>query len=265
MARTNPGFTQSGAFSQDASPELLEKLYNAPSAKPSEPMTVEDTVAKTALSFGLVVIAAVFGWMFTASNPAAAMSVVMVASIAGLVLAMVNIFKRQPSAGLILLYSAVQGVWLGAISFLFETLYPGIVLQAVLATLSVFAVTLVLFASGKVRASARATKVFMIALIGYFVFSIVNVFVMIFGGAGGNAWGLNGSVHIFGIPLGVILGILVVILGAYSLVLDFDAVQQGVRNRAPKQYAWQAAFGIMVTMIWLYTEILRMLAIARQN
>lgn len=265
MATANPAFTRTDAFAQDASPELLQKLYDGPSATPTEPMTVEDTVAKTALNFVLVLAGAAFGWWLLVSNPAAGVTSVWIASIAGFALAMVNIFKREPSAPLVLLYSAVQGVWLGAMSMLFETMYPGIVAQAVIATLSVFAVTLLLFASGKVRASAKATKVFMIALFGYLIYSVINLFVMMFGGAGGNPWGLNGSVEIFGIPLGVILGILVVIMGAYSLVLDFDMVQRGVQNKAPKVYGWRAAFGIMVTMIWLYTEILRLLAIARQN
>jgi uncharacterized YccA/Bax inhibitor family protein len=137
------------------------------------------------------------------------------------------------------------------------------VLQAVIATLVVVGVTLALFASGKIRASKKATKVFLIALIGYAVFSLVNVGIMIFGGAGGNPWGLRGSVEIFGIPLGVVLGVFVVLLAAYSLVLDFDFIQKGVQNKAPRKYGWTGAFGIMVTVIWLYLELLRMLAIAR--
>ena len=142
-------------------------------------------------------------------------------------------------------------------------MYPGVVVQAVIATFVVVGVTLALFASGKIRASKKATKVFMIAMIGYLVFSVVNIFIMIFGGAGGNPWGLRGSVEIFGIPLGVILGVFVVILAAYSLVLDFDFIQKGVQNQAPRKYGWTGAFGIMVTVIWLYLELLRMFAIAR--
>ncbi|TPW93743.1 Bax inhibitor-1/YccA family protein, partial [Schumannella luteola] len=150
------------------------------------------------------------------------------------------------------------------ISAFYEMQWPGIISQAVLATLSVVGVTLALFASGKVRASAKATKVFLIAMVGYLLFSVINVFVMIFGGADANPWGLRGSVELFGIPLGLILGVFAVLLGAYSLVLDFDFIQKGVQNRIPKKYQWTGAFGIMVTVIWLYTEILRLLAIARR-
>jgi len=134
----------------------------------------------------------------------------------------------------------------------------------VIATIVVVGVTLALFASGKIRASKRATKIFLVAMIGYAVFSLVNLGIMIFGGANGNPWGLRGDVEIFGIPLGVVLGVFVVILAAYSLVLDFDFIQRGVQNRAPRRFGWTGAFGIMVTVIWLYLEILRMLAIARR-
>ena len=180
----------------------------------------------------------------------------------GFVLAMVNIFKKKVSVPLVFAYAAFQGLFVGGISAYFEVIWPGIVVQATLATLVVVGVTLALFASGKIRASKRATKIFLIAMVGYLVFSLVNVFMMMFG-ATDSAVGLSSSVEIFGIPLGLLMGPLVIIMGAYSLVLDFDLIQQGVRNGAPRQFAWRAAFGIMVTVIWLYVEILRIIAIAR--
>jgi uncharacterized YccA/Bax inhibitor family protein len=266
----NPAFSRNPAFSEKGgvvaapvTPSADELLahYNQPSANAVETdrMTVEDTVMKSAISFVVLLAGAAIGWM---TYPAAPWLWV-VGGLVGFVLALVNIFKREPSAPLILAYAGAQGLFIGGISLLFESLYPGIVVQAVVATLVVVGVTLALFASGKIRASKKATKVFLIAMVGYLVFSLVNVGIMIFGGADGNPWGLRGSVEIAGIPLGVILGIFVVILAAYSLVLDFDAIQQGVRNRAPRKYGWSGAFGIMVTVIWLYTEILRMFAIAR--
>ena len=137
-----------------------------------------------------------------------------------------------------------------------------------MATLSVVGVTLALFASGKVRASKRATKIFMIAMLGYLVFSLINVVMMMFGAfSGPNSAGPFGMgsqpSFLFGIPWGVLIGVLVVIMAAYSLVLDFDSIQSGVRNGAPRQMAWLGAFGIMVTVVWLYVEILRIIAIAR--
>jgi uncharacterized YccA/Bax inhibitor family protein len=158
-------------------------------------------------------------------------------------------------------YAVVQGFFLGVISFVYNSQWDGIVLQAVLATLTVVGVTLALFASGKVRASAKATKVFMIAMVGYLVFSVINMLLVSFG-AIGNPWGVGG-IEVFGIPLGALIGVVAVLLGAYSLVLDFDFIQKGVANRIPAKYEWSGAFGIMVTVIWLYLELLRLLAITR--
>ena len=269
MAGSNPAFTRSPAFSaqaggvavaQDISAQQLDEIYNRSSAPAEgETMTVENTIVKTVISFILLLAGAAIGWITAPAVPLLWIG----AAIVAFVLALVNIFKKEPSAPLILAYAAAEGVFIGGISAFHEAIWPGVVVQAVIATLVVVGVTLALFASGKIRASAKATKVFLIAMVGYLVFSLVNVGIMIFGGAGGNPWGLRGSVEIFGIPLGVILGVFVVILAAYSLVLDFDFIQRGVNNKAPAKYGWTGAFGIMVTVVWLYLELLRMFAIAR--
>lgn len=269
MAGSNPAFTRSPAFSaqaggvavaQDISAQQLDEIYNRSSAPAEgETMTVENTIVKTVISFILLLAGAAIGWITAPAVPLLWIG----AAIVAFVLALVNIFKKEPSAPLILAYAAAEGVFIGGISAFYEAIWPGVVVQAVIATLVVVGVTLALFASGKIRASAKATKVFLIAMVGYLVFSLVNIGIMIFGGAGGNPWGLRGSVEIFGIPLGVILGVFVVILAAYSLVLDFDFIQRGVNNKAPAKYGWTGAFGIMVTVVWLYLELLRMFAIAR--
>ncbi|RUQ98944.1 Bax inhibitor-1/YccA family protein [Labedella endophytica] len=266
MAMDNPAFRNSAfqqggqvataSTQQGLSAEELVQMYNRPAAAPTQTdrMTVEDTIAKTGISFGVLLVAAVVGWQF----PALAIP----AAIVGFVLALVNIFKKEPSPGLILAYAGAQGLFVGGISGIFEAQWAGIVTQAVIATLVVVGVTLALFASGKIRASKRATKIFLVAMIGYAVFSLVNVGMMFFG-ATDSAFGLRSDIEIMGIPLGIILGIFVVLMAAYSLVLDFDMIQQGVRNRAPRKYGWTGAFGIMVTVVWLYLELLRMFAIAR--
>ena len=267
MALNNPAFrneafTSQGAVAaaQDVSAQQLDEIYNRPSAPvQGEVMTVENTIQKTVLTFAFLLAGAAVGWLTFQTIPFLWIG----AGLVGFVLALVNIFKKEPSPALIIAYSAAQGVFVGGISGFYEQQFPGIVLQAVIATFVVVGVTLALFASGKIRASKKATKIFLIAMIGYAVFSLVNLGIMLFGGAGGNPWGLRGSVEIFGIPLGVILGVFVVILAAYSLVLDFDFIQKGAQNKAPAKYGWTGAFGIMVTVIWLYLELLRMLAIAR--
>ncbi len=267
MALNNPAFrneafTSQGAVAaaQDVSAQQLEEIYNRPSAPvQGEVMTVENTITKTVLTFAVLLVGAAVGWFTIGVVPFLFVG----AGLVGFVLALVNIFKKEPSPALILLYSLAQGVFIGGISAFYEAQFSGIVVQAVIATLVVVGVTLALFASGKIRASKRATKVFLIAMIGYALFSVVNIFIMLFGGANGNPWGLRGDVTILGIPLGVILGVVVVLLAAYSLVLDFDFIQKGAQNKAPAKYGWTGAFGIMVTVIWLYLELLRMFAIAR--
>jgi uncharacterized YccA/Bax inhibitor family protein len=232
-------------------------------------MTVEDTVVKTVSLFAILLVTAAVGWVWTYGGltPTANMSILpwMLGALGGFVLALVIIFtsRKKVRPGLIFAYAAFEGLFVGGISAYFNAQWNGIVLQAVLATLSVVGVTLALFASGKIRASAKATKIFLIAMVGYLVFSLINVGLMLFNvPIAGGPFGLL-SQPVFGIPLGLIIGVLVVLMAAYSLVLDFDQVQQGVRNGAPRQYGWLSAFGIMVTIVWLYIEILRILAILR--
>ncbi|MFF7681875.1 Bax inhibitor-1/YccA family protein [Microbacterium sp. NPDC007973] len=251
----------------------IEGAYAAPSASAVDTgrMTVEDTVMKTLALFGILVVTAVVGWIWSmagvsAANPNPSAAPMIVGGLVGFVLAMVATFKKKPSVPVFVAYAAFEGLFVGGISAFFEFILPGIVLQATLGTLSVVGVTLALFASGKIRASARATKIFMIAMVGYLVFSLVNLGLMLFNvPIAGGAFGLRSNVEIFGIPLGVIIGVFVVIMAAYSLVLDFDQIQRGVRNGAARVYGWVGAFGIMVTVVWLYVEILRLIAIVRGN
>ncbi|CAN5287432.1 Bax inhibitor-1/YccA family protein [soil metagenome] len=275
MATSNPAFNRSPAFSsnrdvvaklQSSSASVktenmtaaqLTDLYSVPSATPSDTdrMTYEDTIVKIVVSFVILLIGAAVGWFV----PVLALP----AAIVGFVLALVNIFKKKPSPALVLSYAAVEGIFVGGITVFFESRFPGIAVQAVLGTLVVVGVTLALFVSGKIRASKRATKVFLIAMIGYGVFSLIN-FILIATGVNSDAFGLRGTVLVFGIPLGIILGPLVIIMAAYSLVLDFDSIKTGVQRGAQRIYGWTAAFGIMVTVVWLYLEILRLLALLRR-
>lgn len=255
-----------------AAAATIEGAYAAPSASAVDTgrMTVEDTVMKTLALFGILVVTAVVGWIWSmagvsVANPNPSAAPMIVGGLVGFVLAMVATFKKKPSVPVFVAYAAFEGLFVGGISAFFEFMFPGIVLQATLATLSVVGVTLALFASGKVRASARATKIFMIAMVGYMVFALVNLGLMLFNAPiAGGPFGLY-SMTVAGIPLGLIIGVLVVIMAAYSLVLDFDQIQRGVRNGAARVYGWVGAFGIMVTVVWLYVEILRLIAILRGN
>ncbi|GAA1687134.1 Bax inhibitor-1/YccA family protein [Microcella alkalica] len=267
MATSNPAFSNSPAFthnatkaiqfSQTPSAEQLDELYGRPAAtaEQTDRMTYENTIQKIVGSFAVLLAAAAIGWFV----PLLAIP----AAIAGFVVSLVLIFKKKPSAPLTLAYAALEGLFVGGISAIFEQIAPGVATQAVIATFVIIGVVLVLFRSGKIRASKRATKVFMIAIIGYAVFSLINLGLIVFG-VNSDPWGMRGG-EIFGIPVALLLGVLVILLASYSLVLDFDSIQQGVRRGAPAAFGWQAAFGIMVTVVWLYIEILRMLAILRGN
>jgi uncharacterized YccA/Bax inhibitor family protein len=269
MATSNPAFTNSPAFTQSAAKAVqwtqepnaqqLDELYARSSATPDQMdrMTYENTITKIVIAFGVLLVGAVIGWMIPA--------LLVPAAIVGFVLALVNIFKKKPSPALVLAYAGAQGVFVGGISGIFEQVNPGIVTQAVLGTFAVVGVVLALFASGKVRASKRATKIFLVAIVGYAVFSLINMGLVLFG-ATDSAFGLRSEPSpLFGIPWGVLIGVFVILLASYSLVLDFDSIKTGVQRGAPAAFGWSAAFGIMMTVIWLYLEILRMLAILRGN
>ena len=259
MSNSNPAFSRSLAFREGPTrtPDAatLDAMYDKPSATGSDTgrMTYEDTVMKTLIAFGVLLAGALVGWVF----PALAIPGLII----GLVLALVNIFKKQPSRGLILAYAGFEGLFVGGISAIFNSMWEGIVTQAVFGTLAVIGVTLFLFLSGKFRTSPRMNRIVMVAMVGYLVFSLTNFGLMMFGATDG-MFGLR-SMEIFGIPLGVVLGILVVFLAAYSLVMDFESIKAGVERGATRVYGWQGAFGIMVTVVWLYVEILRLLAILR--
>jgi uncharacterized YccA/Bax inhibitor family protein len=240
--------------------EVLEQAYDLPAATPGQTgrMTVEDTIIKTILSFAVLLVGAAIGWAF------ASPLVMIVGMVGGLVLGLVNTFKKVPSPGLIMAYAVLQGIFVGAISMVFNSMWDGIVTQAVIGTLGVIGITLFLFVSGRFRSSARMTKIVTVAMVGYLVYQIVNMILMATGVTGDAQFGLS-SANIMGIPLGLIIGVVVVFLAAYSLVLDFESIQIGAQRGVPAVYAWQGAFGILVTVVWLYLEILRMLAIARGN
>ncbi|MFB0839157.1 Bax inhibitor-1/YccA family protein [Arthrobacter sp. E44] len=250
-----------GTQPQNMTDEQLRQMYAQPSAGPADTgrMTFDDVIMKTAACLGAVIAGAAVT-LVVAQGLASLLMIV--GALGGFVLALVNTFKKQPSPALILAYAALEGLFLGGLTRILDGMFPGVGLQAVIGTLSVFAVTLVLFKSGKVRATPRAMRFFMIAVIGYAVFALINM-IMMWTGAVQSPFGLRTSVEIFGIPLGVFIGLLAIGLAAFSLIMDFTSIEEGVRSGAPQRFSWTAAFGLTVTLVWLYVEIIRLLAILR--
>jgi uncharacterized YccA/Bax inhibitor family protein len=247
----NPAFNgRGGAPTQEVTPESLQAMYNAPSATAVDTgrMTYEDTITKTTGLFAILLVGAAVGWLVP--------GLAILGALVGFVLGLVNSFKRSPSVPLIVAYAAFEGLFVGGISAIFEARFPGLAVQAVLATLVVVGVVLALFRSGKIRASAKATKIFMIAMVSYLVFSLVNFGLVAFGVLD-SPFGLRSGM------LGLLIGAAAVLMASYSLVLDFDFIQRAVRSGQPRKLGWQAAFGLMVTVVWLYVEFLRIFAILR--
>lgn len=219
-------------------------------------MTYDDVIVKTSLCLTVVIVSAAISWWVTAASPAAGMIMLFVGLLGGFGLAMFNIFAKNVRPGAVIAYSALEGLMLGALSQVTDAQIPGVVGQAVIATFAVFAVTLALFASGTVRNSPKMQRFVLISLIGLIASRLLIWVVSIF------APGVQGAMdqQIFGIPLAVFVSIFAVVVGAMALIGDFDQVQVGVRMGAPAKYSWASAFGIMVTLIWLYVEILNLLS-----
>jgi len=258
---SDKAFKPGATINQDGSTVSASDLqyqFDQPSAGPVDRgrMSYEGVIAKTSGMIILAFLTAVPGYMFF--NFAG----LMVSAIGGMILGLVLAFKKTTTPALAILYAAVEGYFLGSLSQYIETAFdvPGAALQALLATACTFAVCLWLYRSGRVRYTPKLQKFLMIGGISYLLFSLVNIGMMLFG-ATDSAWGLRTDVEIMGLPLGVLIGAFAVILGCISLIGDFDFVDNGVKNGLPAEYDWKAAFGIVVTLVWLYIEFLRIIAI----
>lgn len=237
----------------------LESMYDAPSATSVQMrrMTYDDVVIKTGGLLALLVVVAAVSYNLT---PQVGTGLVWGGMLVGLVLGLVNAFKRNPSPPLIIAYAIAEGVFLGGISWVFEafTIAGGsaqpIILQAVLATFGTFFAALLLFRSGKVRVTPKFTRWLIIALSGYVVFSLANVVMSFFVASDGFGPLRNG-------PWGILIGLLAVGMAAASLIVDFDGIKRGVEGGVPAKYSWTASFGLLVTLVWLYLELLRIFAI----
>lgn len=221
-------------------------------------MTLNGTVNKTALLLVITLAGALFSWsQFSAAmgagNPGAIMPYVWGGAIGGFVVALITIFKKEWSPVTAPLYAALEGLFLGAISAMFELRYPGIVTQAVLATFGTLAALLMAYRSGLIKATENF-KLGVVAATG-------GIALMYLAQIGMNLFGFQGMSFINGSSaLGIGFSVVVVIVAALNLVLDFDFIEQGVERGAPKFMEWYAAFGLLVTLVWLYLEMLRLLS-----
>ena len=228
----------------------------APPTTGDRPMTVDDVVTKTAVTLGLALISGVITAIAVLSKTINPVPPMLIGMLAGLVLALVIIFKRTPSPALVLSYSIAEGVFLGAITGVFEWIRPGIGFQAILGTGLVFGVMLVVYRTGAIKVTPKLTK-WIIGATGAAVgLMLVNLLLSLFG--------VHTGLREAG-PLGIGISLLMIGIAAFNFLLDFDMADQMIRTGTPSRYAWYVAFGLMVTLVWLYLEILRLLSYLNQE
>lgn len=224
----------------------------APTAPPqtARPMTIDDVVTKTATTLAITIGTGAATYIV---GGAAAMALALPAAIIGLVISLVIIFKKKVSPALVIAYSAVEGVFLGGISYLFASMVnPGIIMQAIAGTMGVFAAMLVVYKTGAIRVTPKLTKWIIGAMAGAAVLMLVNLVASFFV-AGGLGLRDGGA-------LGIGFSLLCIGIAAFSFLLDFDAADRAIKGGVDAKMSWYIAFGLMTTLVWLYLEILRLLA-----
>jgi uncharacterized YccA/Bax inhibitor family protein len=231
--------------------------YSAPSpyaATSTRYLTMDDVVAKTGISFLVTVLAAAAVWALPGQ---AAWGLAIPAVLVAFVLGLVITFKQIANPAATLAYGALYGVALGAISEAFNEIYPGIVMQALIGTFGVFGGMLLVYKTGAIRVTPKLTRWVLAAGIGVLVLMLANLVAAWIGG--GDGLGLRD-----GGPLAIVFSLVVIGVAAFFLLLDFDMADEAIRRGAPAKFAWYIAFGLLVTVVWLYLEILRLLSYFRE-
>lgn len=234
--------------------------FDRPTPVGTDRMTIDDVIMKTAIMLGLIFFTAAVTWV--ANLEALAFP----AALVGLGLALFIIFKQKTNPVLILSYAAVEGVFLGGFSkFIGQRVVDGsvgdpgagtaIVVQALIGTAGVAALMLFLFRSGRIRVTPQFQRMVILATAGFVVLILANLVYSLFS----DSAGLRGG------SIGILIGVVAIGLASMNLVLDFDLIEKAERQGVPREFGWLAAFGLVVTLVWLYTEILRLLSLLNQR
>jgi uncharacterized YccA/Bax inhibitor family protein len=211
-----------------------------PAAAPAvQPMTIDDVVVKTVTLLGITGLSAVAAWTLIPD------------AIVGLVLGLVISFSRMANPALVVTYAVVEGAFVGLVSKVFENLYNGIVLQAVIATFGVFFLMAILYRARVIRATPKFARVLIAVMAGLFAVMLINFVLALFG--------VNTGLRDGG-AVGILFSLVCIVVASMSFILSFNEVEEGVRMGLPQRYSWTAAFGILVSLIWLYLEVLRLLS-----
>ena len=226
----------------------------------SRPLTIDDVVTKTGITLGVLSITAVISYFLVSANVGLAMPFTLVGSLGGLALVLIATFgRKQDNPAIVLSYAALEGLFLGAISFVLANFRVSganagsLIGQAVLGTVGVFFGMLVVYKTGAIRVTPKFTRFIVASMIGALVLMLGNMVISMFGSHDGGPLRNGGTVSI-------IFSLLMIGIAAFSFLLDFDAADQMIRAGAPEKAAWGIALGLTVTLVWLYLEILRLLS-----
>ena len=251
---SNPAFSSKSFGGFVAVDPNAPNAPNASTRTGARAMTIQGTVDKTAILLAITIFAAIWPWrtLFETRDPGTVVPFMLVGALGGFIVAMVTIFKKSWAPVTAPIYAACEGLALGSISAMFEVRYHGIAFQAMALTFGVLAVMLIAYKTRLIKAT-EGFKLGVIAATG--AIALVYLLSMVLGMFGVHMGFMSSSG-----PLGIGISLVVVFVAALNLVLDFDVVEQGARMGAPKFMEWYGAFGILVTLVWLYLEMLRLLA-----
>ncbi|MET9029383.1 Bax inhibitor-1/YccA family protein [Nocardia sp. NPDC004168] len=253
------GVTSAGQFGNQYGqyPQQYGQYQQAPPTTRS--MTIDDVVTKTGITLAVLALSAIVSYGLTNANTSLAPLFVIGGGLVGLVLVLIATFaNKMDNPAIVLSYAVAEGLFLGALSFMFTNIEFGgvggsaLIGQAVLGTFGVFAGMLVVYKTGAIRVTPRFTRIIVGAMIGILVLMLGNLVASFFidGGLGLRDGG----------PLAIVFSLVVIAIAAFSFLLDFDAADQLIRAQAPERAAWGVALGLTVTLVWLYVEILRLLS-----
>jgi len=243
---------------RSSNPALSESTFQSEPRSLDQPMTLRGTVNKTFLLTAIVAVAGAFAWSHCQSSPSSAGLFITAGAIGGLVISLVTIWKKHLSAITAPLYAAAEGLFLGTLSMMMEHMYHGIVLQAVMLTLGTLFGLLAAYQMNLIRATENFRLGLFAATAGI---GIVYLVTMVLGFFGVHIPYIHGSGMV-----GIGFSLFVVVIAALNLVMDFDFIERGAQSGAPKYMEWFAGFGLLVTLVWLYVEILNLLSkLARRD
>ncbi|WP_280486817.1 Bax inhibitor-1/YccA family protein [Nocardia farcinica] len=266
-ANFGSGVAGAGQFGQQFGhqyPNQYGQYQQQPYQQPAPPtttraMTIDDVVTKTGITLGVLAISAIVAYALTSAITGLAPLFVIVGGLVGLVLVLVATFaNKMDNPVIVLSYAVAEGLFLGALSFMFTDVSfggvggSGLIAQAVLGTFGVFAGMLVVYKTGAIRVTPRFTRMIVGATIGVVVLMLGNLIASFFTDGG---FGLRD-----GGALAIVFSLVCIAIAAFSFLLDFDAADQLIRAQAPEKAAWGVALGLTVTLVWLYVEILRLLS-----